>query len=617
MRLVFDIEANGLYEKATKIWCICAEDIDTGEKYEWTIENTGRPCFLDYATELVGHNILNYDLPLLKKLWEWEQKDNVKVTDTLVMSRLLNPDRGKPTGYAGKGGPHSLEAWGYRVGKGKPDHEDWSVFSTDMLRRCREDVGINVLTYHTLSGEMRGHDWERSMSIEHEMARIITEQEHHGICFDSRQARAYCDILEERIAAIDADLVPQLPHRVKQIGSVPINRPFLKTGGYTQATKKYLELNYEHSVIDDLVGGPFTRVEFIPFDLGSVQQVKQYLLDNGWRPDNWNYSKTTGERTSPKLDGEFEGVDGDLPKRVRERITWRHRKSQIEGWLGNLREDGRLSAGANPCGTNTGRMRHRTVVNVPKANTDKEGNLIWDTEKQKDIFGTQMRSLFVAPEGYKIVGHDASGLELRMLAHFMEDEEYINQILTGDIHEFNRNAAGLPNRDAAKTFIYAFNYGAGDAKLGSIIGGDATDGAELRAKFLDSLPKLEKLINRVKRASGKGYLKGLDDRKIMMRRGSDDRIMRHKALNTLLQGSGAIVMKQSCIMLWDEVRRANLNAHKILDMHDEGQAEVLIEHVEPYKEIAVNSVVNAGEHFRLRIPLAAEAKVGLNLAETH
>ena len=364
--------------------------------------------------------------------------------------------------------------------------------------------------------------------------------------------------------------------------------------------------------------GPLTGYVFKPFDLGSIAKVKTYLLESGWQPETWNISKTTGEKTSPKLEGAFEGIDGEVPTKVKERITWRHRRSQIEGWLGHLREDGRLSAGANPNGTNTGRMRHNRVVNIPKANADKKtGELIWDTDKQKDIFGTQMRSLFIPSEGYDLVGHDASGLELRMLAHFMNDEEFTRQILTGDIHEYNRSKAGLPNRDAAKTFIYAFNYGAGDAKLGSIIGGDAGDGAELRRSFLASLPKLEDLIKRVKLASRKGFLKGLDNRKILMRRGSDGRVQDHKALNTYLQCAGSLVMKKSCIILWEDVAKAGLDAHKVLDMHDEGQSEVLKKHTELYCPLAVSSIVKAGEHFKLNIPLDAEAKVGINMAETH
>ncbi len=228
-----------------------------------------------------------------------------------------------------------------------------------------------------------------------------------------------------------------------------------------------------------------------------------------------------------------------------------------------------------------------------------------------------MRSLFIPRPGYKLVGHDASGIQLRMLAHYMDDPIFTNEILSGDIHEFNQRAAGLPNRDAAKTFIYAFIFGAGDGKLGSIIGGSAQDGATLRRKFLLALPNLEKLIKRVKRASSKGWLKGLDGRRLIMRRGPDGRVMAHKALNVLLQGGEAVVMKQSCNMLWEAVAANDVIAHKVLDMHDEGQSEVLPEHIELYSELAVQSIIQAGEHFNLNIPLDAEAKVGMNLAETH
>lgn len=618
MRLVFDLEANGLYDTATKIWCLCAEDIDTGEKYEWTVDNTKKfPTeLLSSAKELIGHNILNYDIPLLKKLTGWCPDENTKIFDTLVGSYLSNPDRRKPTGYTGKGGPHSLEAWGQTVGVGKPAHEEWNRFSEDMLNRCREDRHINKLVYFCLHEELK--NFPEALEIEHAIARLITDQEHKGIFFDSERARQYVAELSKKIRQIDEEVVPRLPKTLVKIGSVPINHPFLKTGGYRKQTQDYLETAYGDRELQGLIGGPFNRVQFDNFDLGSPDKIKQYLLANGWEPENWNYSKTTGERTSPKLEGNFDGVDGEIPRRIKERITLRHRRSQIEGWLNRLRDDGRLSAGAIPCGTNTGRMKHFTVVNVPKANSDKQtGELIWDTSRQKDFFGTQMRSLFIVPEGYKMVGHDAAGLELRMLAHYMDDPEFIEAILTGDIHDFNRTKAGLQFRDDAKTFIYGFLYGAGNEKLGRIVNGDARDGAELKRRFLDGLPKLKRLIDRVKRASAKGYLKGLDGRQIRMRYGDDGQVLRHKALNTLLQGNGAIVMKKSCILLWDDVKQAGLKAYKILDMHDEGQAEVWNNHVEPYSLLAVKSIEDAGKHFNLNIPLTGDVKIGNNWAETH
>lgn len=635
MRLIIDIEANGLYDQADTIWCIVAKDLDSGEIHEWTsaphkAEFLGKAIdvytplsnwiswYFDRAEELAGHNIINYDLPLIKKITGLTPNENTKITDTLVMSRLANPDRPRPPGYTGKGGPHSLEAWGYRVGKGKPDHDEWDVFSPAMLRRCREDVEINYLVYHTISSGELGEFSEDSINIEHSIASILTEQEHYGILFDKTRAEQYVQDLSDRISLIDQEIVPKLPKEIEVIGTTVTN-PFLKNGSYRKQTRDYIENAYTDVRDLQIIAGPYTRIKFHDFDIGSVQKIKDYLLTMGWEPDNWNHSKQTGERSSPKLEGSFNGIDGEIPNAIKDRITWRHRRSQIEGWLNALRPNSSLGAGANTCGTNTGRMRHFTVVNIPKANSDKEGNLIWDTERQEDIYGTQMRSLFIPREGYVLVGHDASGLELRMLAHYMDDPEFTQEILNGDIHTFNQRRANLPTRAAAKTFIYALIYGAGDAKIGGIVGGDANDGKQIKSEYFGALPRLAKFIESVKRSSGKGWLKGLDGRRVYMRRDSTGRIARSKAPNTLLQSAGSIVMKKSCILLWDDVKRQEIKAHKVLDMHDEGQSEVWNspDHIEPYCELAVNSIVNAGQYFNLNIPLAAEYKVGMNMAETH
>jgi DNA polymerase I-like protein with 3'-5' exonuclease and polymerase domains len=226
-----------------------------------------------------------------------------------------------------------------------------------------------------------------------------------------------------------------------------------------------------------------------------------------------------------------------------------------------------------------------------------------------------MRTLFCAPEGKKFVGYDASGLELRMLAHYMNDQEFTRQVLHGDIHSYNQRLAGLPTRDAAKTFIYAFIYGAGDAKLGSIVNGPASEGAKLRDRFLSALPKLGELIDKVKKASRRGYLLGLDGRKVYMRRDSRGDVMEHKALNTLLQSAGAIVMKKSLQLL--TVAANDIDYIKVIDMHDEGQCEVIPEQAQLFGELAVQSIRDAGKHFNSNIPLDGEYKVGTNWAETH
>lgn len=158
IRFVFDLEANGFYAEANTVWCMVVKDIDEKDMIfafepDEIEEGIG---FLEQADELIGHNIVGYDLPLLKKLYGFDY--NNVITDTLIMSRLFNADRRKPTkdwNIKTMGGPHSLGAWGYRVGRGKPSHDEWDRFSPEMLHRCQEDVEINHLTYLKLLKEMQ------------------------------------------------------------------------------------------------------------------------------------------------------------------------------------------------------------------------------------------------------------------------------------------------------------------------------------------------------------------------------------------------------------------------------------------------------------------------------
>ena len=314
----------------------------------------------------------------------------------------------------------------------------------------------------------------------------------------------------------------------------------------------------------------------------------------------------------------------------------RHRRSQIEGWIGNTRDDHRLEGQANPQGTPTGRMKHRIIANVPKPNIYKNkddkndplnGTLVRYPEKQDPFFGTEMRSLFSCPEGRVLVGRDAAGLELRCFAHYLNDATYTDTLLNGDIHVYNQELAGLPTRDSAKTFIYAFLYGAGAQRLGEIVLPLGTvvqqiaAGKELKARFLAANPKLAKLIKGVQKASGRGWLLGLDGRKLMMRT-QFGQIQKSKALNTLLQGAGAIIMTYARIWLWEEVQKLKdngelLDAKKVLDYHDEETWECYPSNSKQLKEIMVESVVQAGLFYKLNIPLDADARVGESWAEIH
>ena len=222
----------------------------------------------------------------------------------------------------------------------------------------------------------------------------------------------------------------------------------------------------------------------------------------------------------------------------------------------------------------------------------------------------ECRSCWTVREGYKLVGIDASGLELRMLAHYMDDKEYTNEVTEGDIHTANQKAAGLKSRDQAKTFIYAFIYGAGDAKIGSVVGGNQRDGAKLRKSFLDNNPSLKLLRERVSKAAKRGYLKGLDGRKIYVR-------SEHAALNSLLQGGGAIAMKRALLMLQNLIKLNSLDARFVANIHDEWQMEVREDVADFVGELAVGCIEKAGEYYKLRCPLTGEYKIGDNWSETH
>jgi len=225
-------------------------------------------------------------------------------------------------------------------------------------------------------------------------------------------------------------------------------------------------------------------------------------------------------------------------------------------------------------------------------------------------YGKDCRACWTINKGYKLVGVDASQLELRMLAHYMKDKEYINEIVNGDIHAANQRAAGLESRDQSKTFIYATIYGAGDQKLGSVVGGNRAAGKKLREQFINNTPSFKSLKDQVQRASTRGYIKGLDGRRILIRHP-------HASLNTLLQGAGAILMKQALVILNDKIKLESLDAKFVANIHDEWQIEAKEEIAEHVGKIAVDSIIKAGEYFNLRCPMDGEYKIGDNWSETH
>lgn len=657
MRLIFDIEANNLLDDVTQMWIVVTYDLDTEETKQFTYHNNFLGLFehLDQATELIGHNIIGYDLPLLEKLYEYAPKKSITITDTLILSQLLNPDRKHASGYTGSSGPHSLDSWGYTVSLSKPKHEEWSVFSEEMRIRCVEDVNINTLVYRALMREWGTHDWSKAFWIETRVAQIMSAQERRGVPFDTYKAITYIHELTASMLEIEARIMAQMP-------TVPLpeskikytcSKPFKKDGSYSTVFLK----GAGWKLIQDPFWFPTAKEPIVTHGLISLnnsKQVSEYLLSKGWVPTEWNYKRVTkvqaldpeseyyGQqagklardqrgnivKTSPKLtEDSFTEELGELPKLIMRYRVMSHRRSQIKGWIENTRSDGTIPQGAITCGTNTRRMRHIKVVNVPGAESYDDGRgLIWNWNDQKTFFGTQMRSLFYAKPGWDFIGYDGSALEVRMEGHYTfqyDRGEYAREILEGDIHKKNAIALGISSaispemvtkdeRKRAKPGKYAITYGCSPAKFAQTLGFPDEEGQRLYDTYWSANWALAAFRDdsEVEWTVNGGWVSSIDGGKIGIR-------SKHSIVNAKFQSAGSIVMKLSMIILDDWIELLGLRAFKVIDMHDEGQFICHPEDSDKLMELMEACIVQAGKDLNFKVPLAAEAIKGRNWAETH
>ena len=581
--LVFDIEADGL--DPTQIWCIVAVETTTNRVRSFGPDQLQEGLeYLQSATKLVGHNIVGYDLPVIEKLMGVALEPGRKIVDTLVLSRLFNPTR--------EGG-HGLESWGYRLRSPKIEHNEFDQFTPEMLKYCEQDVALNFKVFNSLKLEAKGFS-PQSIALEHETYRIINTQRNNGFLLDIRHATCLVAELQDELNKAVNEVHKTFTPKDSSLELQPLLTKAGKVSKMAQvvgSNKKVRLSDEEFAKASSNPSATFVRSDSIPFNLGSRKQIGEYLIEFGWKPKKFT---PTGQ---PIVDETTLEKIKNIPEAavIARYLMLQKRLAQVNSWLKEVDDDDRVRGYVNSNGTITGRMTHSNpnMAQIPSINSP---------------YGHECRSCWTVPEGYKLVGIDASGLELRMLAHYMNDEAFTYEILNGDVHTANQRAAGLESRNQAKTFIYALLYGAGDAKLGSVVGGNAKHGAELRQRFFDNLPSFKALKDRVARASAKGYVKGLDGRKIFIR-------SEHAALNTLLQGAGAIVMKQALALFNDKIK--DLDARFVCNVHDEWQLEVSESIAEQVGRLGVEAIEKTTEVLKLRCPLTGEYKIGNNWAETH
>ena len=540
------------------IWLAITRNLDTDEVQCHTAPKTLN-SLIGPNDLLIGHNIISFDAYHLNRLWGTKIRLS-QLTDTLMLSRLLNPEI--------EGG-HSLDAWGRRLKTQKGEFKDFNEpapgetkqeWFIRMRHYCEQDTEVTAKLYRHLDSELKRNKFsEYSRELEHKFQAILALQQRNGWFFDMKEAIT----LLVKLKSEEAEIVEKM-----------------------------------QSVFEPTIVEMKTKTKTIQFNPGSRQQIADRLIKRGWEPKEKTPSgqvvvneKTLKSCTVP---------EAQILLRY---MMLTKRTSQIEQWVEAAEGDGRIHANVISSGAVTGRCTCFGPNLQQVVSSDKE-------------YGHECRALFLPDKDWKLVGIDASGLELRMLAHYMGDEGYITTVTTGrqedgtDIHSVNQRAAGLQYRSQAKTFIYALLYGAGSAKIGSIIGAGSKEGQVLIDTFMDNMPALKKLLEKVKKVADKGYVPGLDGRRIWIR-------SPHAALNSLLQGGGAAVMKIACVLLSDALKAAKI-PHKFLgNIHDEWQITTPVNYAEQVGIMGVQAIRDAGTFLKLKCPLDGEYKIGNNWSETH
>lgn len=621
--LFFDIETNEI-EDFTNLsdlhtcHCLSVYDPVAAKMITFSGEGIKEGCnMLSKADKIVGHNIIGFDIPALTKLYNFSPPLG-KLQDTLVFSRVIYPNL-RDDDFKRKDfdkeliGSHSLKAWGQRMGKmlkltygeeeGAFDH-----YNEEMKKYCERDVLVTRTLYEHFATKLPS---KKMLGIEHWFAYIIHKQEQTGFGFDIAAA----EVLEQKLVMLRAKLQDQLQTQFE-----PTVEKMKKAQGWSlkvemsdgieiiNATtkaklKEQLKARGLKQTLVKEAESLGVQEKVIPFNPGSRQQIKE-------RFEALGYTLPVGpDGETVKVDeSTLKSIDHPSAKLLLEYLLVVKRLGQLaegkNGWL-KLVKDGRIHGRVNTNGAVTGRCTHSlpNLAQVPACRVP---------------YGEECRALFIAKKGYSLVGVDASGLELRMLAHYLsswDGGEYAKNILEGDIHTVNQKAAKLETRDQAKTFIYGFLYGAGDSKIGQIVGGSAKEGSKLKKQFLSNLPALNMLKKLIeKKVETQGFLQGVDGRQLPIR-------SPHAALNMLLQSAGAVVMKVALIKLFNKLQQIGWQHGReykfVGNIHDEFQAEVQPELAETYGELAVRAIKAAGVELKIRCPMDGEYKIGKSWAETH
>lgn len=619
-----DTETEAL-ENPQKLWLVVAKEVDSGKTHifrnlhEDAAARGSLHRLLGQATAVIGHNIIGFDHKVLSVLGGFHL-DHGKVVDTLVVSRLLNQ---------GVAGGHSLEAVGERLGVPKSKFSAFDAYSQEMEDYCVQDVEVTYQFYLKLKPYLFSPKWSKALRLEHDISFLCQEMHENGFAFDMPKAQAIHQEIVSKLDSLDSELAeafPPKPKLVKEITPRETAHGTLHKGDF-----RWLGT-------DDLTpytpGVPFSRIEFEPFNAGSPKQIVERLNEAGWQPHEKTKGHIQAERSGDdeRLDhyrrygwsvseANLSTLPKDAPEAARklvQRLLLDSRRSTLEEWFKAYREStGRIHGRFRHIGAWTHRMSHNSpnMANIPAGDSP---------------YATKMRSLWTVKEGNHLVGVDADGIQLRILAHYMNDKRFTESLINGkkedgtDAHTLNMRALGTVcrNRDTAKTFIYAWLLGAGDRKVAEILGCSFEEAKEARQNFLSYYPGLKALKDHIiPRDAARGYFIGLDGRAVLCD-------SEHLMLAGYLQNGEAVVMKTANLIWQRRIRDEGLSSFtkQVNFVHDEWQTEVegspeLALHI---AKIQAQSIAEAGRLLDVKCPLEGsilnshkQPSIGRTWADTH
>lgn len=596
----------------SKIWCIVLVNADTNEVRSYSDYDKDLPSIkegLDEANKaniLFGHNLIGYDLVVLKHLLNWKPATSVRVLDTWLMSQTNRYKRKHKQGLAG---------WGEFLGFSKLDFSTFESYSKEMLTYCIRDVELNVKVYHQLVKEAtsilkKNPLYKVGLQTEMDFAAIEADIRSKGWLFDTKEANALLNKIVKRIVEIETIMEPRIGMRcIKTDGEDETKTPtWRKDGCYTVATVKHFGFTQESGRSERPIEGAYCRISFEQGKLSSDVVIKDYLYSIGWEPDEWNVERINGKfvNKSPKLTEASLKPLGDNGVLIDEYNTLKNRRGVLTGWIEGATKDGRLRGRLWTIGTPTFRCRHEVIANLPKVTS---------------AYGKEIRGLLKCEPGYVVVGADSSGNQMRGLCHYLENDEFTNDIVSGvDIHKRNADTLGC-SRDTAKSFLYAFLFGGGAGKLGSVLTGkrDAKIGQAAIDKFQDSIPGMKELKNKLAYqyhttrdmfGEDNAFIRAIDGRVIFVS-------SEHQLLNYLLQTLEGITCKASMVCLKKMLREGEIHDYYFtLFYHDEIALVCREEDADRVASLAEKAFEEGPKLFGVNC-MSGNAQIGRDYSQVH